>query len=121
MQHHPKQDFEQLQKIVVPGLNKLVGYGQPASTPPWDEMWSTWTTVTQTANPFLESLTPENISEHLVVNGKPHREDIGTSLMRNIFHYWFHLGEAHALRQQLGHENLPDFVGNLTGVTYSSL
>ena len=32
--------------------------------------------------------------------------------------YWFHLGEAHAIRQMLGHRDLPQFVGDMSGVGY---
>lgn len=45
-------------------------------------------------------------------------EDVGTSLLRNIYHYWFHIGEAHAIRQMLGHAKIPQFVGDLAGVRY---
>jgi hypothetical protein len=38
-------------------LNVLVGYGQPASTPPLPEMWEAWQTITEAADPFLDSLT----------------------------------------------------------------
>jgi len=34
------------------------------------------------------------------------------------YHYWFHIGEAHAVRQMLGHVNLPDFVGDLSAVRF---
>ena len=40
-------------------------------------------------------------------------ESIGTMLLRMIGHYWFHTGEAQAVRQLLGHRNLPDFVGDI--------
>mgnify|MGYP001469375635 CR=1 FL=1 len=30
-----------------------------------------------------------------------------------IYHYWFHIGENAAIRQQLGHERLPQFVGSI--------
>lgn len=46
-------------------------------------------------------------------------EDVGTSLLRNIYHYWFHIGEAHAIRQALGHAGLPQFVGDLSAVRYA--
>jgi len=29
------------------------------------------------------------------------------------YHYWYHLGEAMAARQILGHSQLPDFVGDI--------
>jgi hypothetical protein len=28
-------------------------------------------------------------------------------------YYWFHLGESQAIRQLLGHKNLPVFVGDI--------
>ena len=40
----------------------------------------------------------------------------GNLLLRTIYHYWFHSGETAAIRQQLGHTNLPDFVGELDEV-----
>jgi hypothetical protein len=39
-------------------------------------------------------------------------------LMRNLYHYWFHIGEAHAIRQILGHTQLPDFVGDMAAAIY---
>lgn len=30
-----------------------------------------------------------------------------------IYHYWYHTGEIMAVRQLLGHERLPQFVGAL--------
>ena len=38
---------------------------------------------------------------------------VGTSVQRLVYHYRFHIGEAHAIRQPLGHAELPDFVGRL--------
>jgi uncharacterized damage-inducible protein DinB len=105
-------------KIVVPSLNDLVGFGKPASTPPLSEMWIAWRNVTTAADVFLETLTIERLTEHMVFKGKPRPDSIGTMLQRNIYHYWFHTGEAHAVRQQLGHSNLPDFVGDMTNAIY---
>jgi hypothetical protein len=39
-------------------------------------------------------------------------------LLRNIYHYWFHMGEAHAIRQRLGHDPTRQFVGNVTEADY---
>ena len=38
---------------------------------------------------------------------------VGTFLRRTTYHYWYHLGEALAVRQMLGHGDLPDFVGDI--------
>jgi hypothetical protein len=45
-------------------------------------------------------------------------ESIGTLLYRNLYHYWFHTGEAHAIRQMLGHRDLPQFVGDMSKALY---
>jgi hypothetical protein len=89
------------QKQVVPGLNDLVGYGKPASTPPLKEMWAVWHKVTAEADKYLATLTPEIMQTFLLRDGKPVDESVGTLLMRNIYHYWYHTGEASAVRQML--------------------
>ncbi|MEJ2207703.1 MAG: DinB family protein [Anaerolineae bacterium] len=105
-------------RIVAPGLNDRVGTDQPASTPPLDEMWQTWHTVTQAADAFLDTLTAEGLQTHLEWQGQPLRESTGTSMLRTTYHYWYHLGEAHAIRQMLGHKDLPQFVGDLSAAVY---
>jgi hypothetical protein len=55
---------------------------------------------------------------YLERKGRVLDESVGTSLMRNICHYWFHTGEAHAIRQMLGHGELPQFVGDMAAATY---
>jgi hypothetical protein len=106
-------------KDSAPDLQKLVGFGQPASTPDWDEMWTLWHKITTEADIFLDSLSIKMLEKHLSWQGFEAREDIGTSLLRNVYHYWFHMGEAHAIRQMLGHTDLPSFVGNMESVRYN--
>jgi uncharacterized damage-inducible protein DinB len=107
-------------QAVSEGLNDLVGSGKPASTPPLHEMWEVWRGVTQAADAYLDKLTPETMQQYYMrPNGQPFPESIGTLLLRNIYHYWFHTGEAHAVRQSLGHTDLPQFVGNLSEAPYS--
>ncbi len=103
---------------IIPELNELVGYGRPPSTPPLNEMWSAWQRITENADLYLETISANMLPTHLEINGKPVGENIGTMLMRNIYHYWFHSGEAYAIRQLLGHSNLPEFVGNMTQAIY---
>jgi uncharacterized damage-inducible protein DinB len=105
-------------QILVPGLNDLVGFGKPASTPPLEEMWQTWHTVTQAADAFLDTLTTDKLQTYLEWQDKPLQESVGTLLLRNIYHYWFHTGEAHAIRQMLGHGELPQFVGDMSRAFY---
>jgi uncharacterized damage-inducible protein DinB len=95
-----------------------VGFRKPASAPALQEMWSTWKMITQTADAYLDTLAPEILTTHFEWNGKPWPESVGTMLMRNIYHYWFHTGQALAVRKLLGHQNLPEFVGDMSAAPY---
>jgi hypothetical protein len=103
---------------LAPSLHELVGFGRPASTPQLEEMWDLWKMITKAADRYLESISPEMFESHLEWRGRRRRESVGTMLLRNTYHYWFHLGEAHAVRQLLGHTNLPQFVGDMTLASY---
>jgi hypothetical protein len=105
-------------KTLAPDLRALVGFGRPASTPPLEEMWATWGAITAAADPYLDTLTPASLQTYFTREEKPIDETVGALLMRNIYHYWFHLGEAHAVRQMLGHPDLPQFVGDMSQAQY---
>ena len=103
---------------LAPDLHALVGYGQPPSTPPLEEMWGLWHKITAVADDYLTTITAEMLEAHFVRGPETRAEDVGTTLLRNIYHYWFHTGEAHAIRQMLGHTDLPQFVGDMSKVAY---
>ena len=105
-------------KKIRPDLYPLVGYGKPATTPPLAEMWAAWREVTAVADQFLNTLTTDTLQTYFDWKGKPMQESVGTLLQRNLYHYWCHNGEAYAIRQMLGHTNLPDFVGNMSAALY---
>lgn len=65
--------------------------------------------MTEAADPWLDALTFDRLQAPLA-EGLP---SAGTFLLRTIYHYWYHLGEAMAVRQMLGHADLPDFVGDI--------
>jgi uncharacterized damage-inducible protein DinB len=94
---------------LLPELNERLAYGKPACTPLAEDMWSAWRQVTQAGNAWLDELTPATIQEPLVLG----YSSVGTFLQRMIYHYWYHLGEGMAVRQLLGHSQLPDFVGDI--------
>jgi hypothetical protein len=104
--------------IRAPGLNELVGYGKPASTPPLAEMWAAWREIATAADEYLDTLTPDILQTHFVWKGAPRPESVGTMLARNIYHYWYHIGQASAVRECLGHTHLPEFVGELGKAPY---
>ena len=105
-------------KNVAPDLYRKVGYGQPPSTPPLAEMWTAWRTVTDAADEYLDTLTAQQLQSHLEWKDKPMPESIGTRVLRNTYHYWFHIGEVHAIRQLLDHPDLPQFVGDMSRAAY---
>jgi hypothetical protein len=82
-------------------------------------MWDLWHKITNEADSFLHYMADGMLSSKLTWPREPGNEDVGTSLLRNIYHYWFHMGEAQAIRQMLGHQDLPSFVGNMESVRYS--
>jgi len=87
--------------------------GQPAVTPPFDAMLAAWEQIIAETNPFLDALKPDDLTGYLTTEGEPMRESTGTMLQRLIYHYWYHLGEMQAVRQILGHTDLPAYVGHM--------
>lgn len=106
-------------KAIQPELRKIAGSGSPASTPNLDEMWAAWRECTANADVFLDTVTTGTLQTHFEHKGNPVPESIGTMILRCIYHYWFHLGEIHAIRQMLGHRNIPQFVGNMSQALYT--
>jgi len=106
-------------KIIHPELSELVGYGKAGSTLPLKDMLNVWGEIRKSADVYLDGLSLEMLVTHIAFDDKQSREPIGTMLLRNMYHYWFHTGEAHAVRQMLGHKDLPDFVGNMSRANYS--
>jgi hypothetical protein len=107
-------------RVLAPEVRACAN-GQPASTPPLSEMLAAWRAIVAASEPYLDRLDARALAGHWEVNGKPSRENIGTSLSRLTYHYWYHLGEMQAVRQLLGHTGLPDYVGDLSGVKYEPM
>ncbi len=95
--------------LPFPELNERLAYGKPATTPPLEEMWTVWRAITTAADPWLAALTNATVRTPICEG----ESSVGTYLRRTTYHYWYHLGEAMAARQMLGHNNLEDFVGNI--------
>lgn len=97
-------------QILFPKLNDLCASGAPMSTPSMREMLDLWHQVTRAVDPFLDKLTTASLQDKLVTQSSS-TSNIGSALRRNTYHYWFHIGEIQAIRQMLGHSNLPFYVG----------
>ena len=102
-------------RLPRPELNELFAIGAPASTPELDYAWAAWNEITRESDPWLDTLRTEDLQapRTLAVDGRQLQVMFGTVMLRVIYHYWYHTGENMAIRQQLGHAKLPDFVGNI--------
>jgi hypothetical protein len=105
-------------KNILPEIVLQCGYGKPASTPPFSVAIDAWKAVMAEADVYLDTLTPGKLETFLVENGHSFGENVGTTLMRNMYHYWSHLGEIISIRQILGHAHVPEYVDDLRGAMY---
>jgi hypothetical protein len=102
-------------QLLLPEVDRLFAYGAPASTPALEDVQSAWDAITRAADPWLDALTTEGLLQHIVRDGRPSPYIFGSLLLRVIDHYWYHIGESMAIRQMLGHVDLPEFVGDIDG------
>ena len=100
-------------EMPLPEIDRLFRYGGPASTPNLAEMLSAWKMITQMADPWFDALTIEKLEDFVIRDSKKSKYIFGSLLQRTIYHYWYHNGENLAIRQALGHTNLPQFVGDI--------
>ncbi len=100
---------------LLPEINKLFAYGAPACEPPLAEAWQAWEQITAAADPWLDTLTTAALRQPRPIQTSSGEVVLtfGTLMLRTTYHYWYHLGESLAIRQNLGHSGLPDFVGNI--------
>jgi uncharacterized damage-inducible protein DinB len=101
-------------QMPFPEIDTAFRSGSPASSPPLDATLAAWSAITKLADPWLDTLTSEDLRRPYVRrDGRPGGRIVGALLQRVIYHYWYHLGENMALRKLLGHTGLPQFVGNI--------
>jgi hypothetical protein len=112
--HEQRYWLERAQgQVLYPTLNETFAYGAPMSTPALGEMLDMWRTVTQAADPFLDTLTTQSLQDELLLRGRAVGQSYGSALRRITYHYWYHTGEIQAIRQMLGQANLPEYVGDI--------
>lgn len=112
--HEQKYWLERAQNIILfPDLNNEFAFGAPMSTPSLKEMLAAWRKVTRASTSFLEALDSTALSVELLRKGKPVGQTLGSAMHRITYHYWYHIGEIQAIRQMLGHQKLPVYVGNI--------
>jgi uncharacterized damage-inducible protein DinB len=100
-------------RLPVPELQDQFSYGKPKSTPSYDFVLRKYLEVTRMTCPYLDKLTSADLQEELLRKGKVVGQNLGTAMLRLIYHYWYHSGEIQAIRQLLGHHGLPEFIGEI--------
>ncbi len=100
-------------KILLPDLNTDYAYGAPACAPGLELVLTAWRTVTAAVDPWLDTLATRDLLQILDRGPDFGKYKLGSLMQRVIYHYWYHNGENLAIRQALGHTNLPQFVGDL--------
>jgi hypothetical protein len=96
-----------------PDIGRRFRIGAPASEPELDEVLAAWREITTAADVWLTGVSTPELLTGPERNGRPAPTSMGNRLQRTIYHYWYHLGENQAIRQQLGHSRLPQYVGNI--------
>lgn len=106
--------YGQHQSLLRPDVDQQFAYGAPASTPSLMAMVEAWKTITRVTDVWLDEVTTASLTGPVFnAKGKPLGTTYGNLLQRVIYHYWYHTGENMAVRQLLGHERLPAFVGDI--------
>ncbi len=82
-----------------PEVAEQFAYGAPGTTPPLPEVLAAWRAIVGEADPWLATLTTASLLEHPISRGRTLAPTFGNLLQRTIYHYWFHIGEATAIRQ----------------------
>lgn len=90
------------------------------STPELNTVQAAWDEVTAVSDEYLNTLTEEDMTK-ILYRGEASMGNIGTMLRRQIWHYWYHLGEMQAIRSVMGHKNQPPYIGPMSqDVTYGA-
>ncbi len=50
-------------QILLPEVQALFAYGAPACTPALEEAWAHWSAITSAADPWLDELTSEKLTQ----------------------------------------------------------
>src|SRR6478752_7139431 len=58
-------------QMLMPDVNERFAYGASPSTPPLDEMWDAWGTITRATDGWLDEVTTARLDEAVIVNSKP--------------------------------------------------
>jgi hypothetical protein len=100
-------------QMPVPQIQEAYKFGAPRSAPSLSEMWGAWQTIIRAADPWLDEVTTQRLLKKENTPDFGGDFTYGNLLQRVIYHYWYHTGVNLAIRQMLGHKDLPYFVGDI--------
>ncbi|MGA9533740.1 MAG: DinB family protein [Anaerolineales bacterium] len=100
-------------EVPLPELHDQFRYGAAKSTPALADTLPAWHQVTEASESYLGAVTGMTLEDDLTLRGRSVGQSIGSALLRMIYHYWYHIGEVQAIRQLIGHSDLPEFVGDI--------
>ena len=107
-------DYALMTKEPMPALDRLYfGAGADPTPPPLADVRETLAEATALTHAWLANVDDALLSSKRDF-GPLSDENLGTQLMRAVLHTWFHTGEINAVRQMLGHAEIP-FVGKMLG------
>jgi hypothetical protein len=66
-------------QILFPEIDDAFAYGAPGSTPPLQEVLTAWKTITETADPWLDTLTNDSLVSRIISRGKEIQYTFGIS------------------------------------------
>jgi hypothetical protein len=99
-----------------PDIDKAFRSGASATAPSMADVRPTWDAITREADPWLDTLSVDDMrARYTRRDGSAGGRVIGDLVQRVTYHYWFHIGQNMAVRKLLGHDRLPQFVGDLDG------
>lgn len=98
--------------VLSPKLLEVAAFEKPPGEASLSEMTDLWEKVIETSDEYLGKMDVNDLEKNMIVKRKELPFNIGTMVSRVIYHYWYHTGEIQAIRQMLGHKDLPDFVSD---------
>jgi hypothetical protein len=101
------------ERTPFPELVTTFAVGAPGTTPRLSETLAAWQAIAGDTDAWLDEQTSDSLAVTPIRRKRPMATTFGNRLQRTIYHYWFHNGENQAIRQQLGHAKLAQFVGNI--------
>jgi hypothetical protein len=97
-----------------PDVDRAYRPGAPASAPALEATLRVWRDVTCRADPWPDDLDVAAMAApYRKKDGSDGARIVGDLPQRVLYHYWLHLGQVVAVRRLLGHEKVPQFVGNV--------